>query len=142
MSDQIITGACLAGQGIYIGQKVARTARNIRFDTYYSAKTIEGLGAGSAWIFSGLVLAAYTGWDYRKLKRNEITEEQFYHNIRTNTASTIGSVIGCTIGIAIGVPIGEYCYNNIGAIFGAVAGGLTGAVFGEATGLRIEDSLE
>lgn len=134
-----MTGAFLSCDGINIADKVARTARNVRFDTYYSVNTIGDLGTSGCWLFSGIILAARTGYDYRRLGRNEITEGEFYQNMRTNTASTIGSVIGCTIGIAIGVPIGQYIYHSIGAVVGAVTFGLTGGYLGESSALSLEN---
>lgn len=134
-----MNGAVLSYDGINIADKVARTARNVKFDTYYSVNTIGDLGSSGCWLFSGIILAARTGYDYRRMGRNEITEGEFYHNMRTNTAGTVGSVIGCTIGIAIGVPIGQYIYNSIGAVIGAVSFGLTGGIIGESTGISLEN---
>ena len=61
-------------------------------------------------MFQGLILAAKTGMDYRRLKAGEITNADFNRNIRQNTAAGIGSVVGGAAGIALGVPLGYYFY--------------------------------
>ena len=63
----------MAFSGINIADKVARTTHRLPFDTYTCVSKVgKGLSSVGTWVFAGIVLAARTGLDYRKLKANEI----------------------------------------------------------------------
>ena len=103
-------------------------------------KLDTGLISSSTWVIAGIVLAAKTGLDYRKLRNNEIEEEKFNENLRQNTASTLGSTIGSIAGIAIGVPLGAFV--GIGALIGAAVMGVSGGIYGSSAMLTAEEALE
>ena len=100
------------------------------------------MASKSTWVFAGIILAARTGLDYRRLRADEITTAEFNHNLRSNTAGTIGSVIGGTAGMFIGLPLGAYIYNEIGAIVVATLLGVTGGLIGENVMVSAEERLE
>lgn len=104
-------------------------------------KIDSGLTSAGTWVFAGIILAAKTGLDYRRLKNNEIDESEFKQNFRQNAAGTVGSVIGGAVGMTIGIPVGAYLYNSVGAIVGAAVFGVTGSIIGENVMMSAEEKL-
>ena len=143
LSEQMMTGGGIAFQGINIADKVARTTHRVHFDTFACVKKIDsGMTSAGAWVFAGIVLAARTGLDYRRLKNNEIDQNEFNKNLRQNTAGTIGSVLGGAAGVAIGLPLGAYLYKGLGAIICGGIFGVTGGMLGESLMQTAEEQLD
>lgn len=138
----MMNGGGIAFQGINIADKVARTTHRVHFDTFACVNKVDsGLSSAGTWVFAGIVLAAKTGLDYRRLQRNEIDKTEFNKNLRQNTAGTVGSVIGGAAGMALGIPVGAYLYNELGAIIGAAIFGVCGSMLGENVMMSAEEKL-
>ena len=139
----MMTGGGIAFTGINIADKVARTTHRVHFDTFACVKKVDsGMTSAGTWVFAGIVLAARTGLDYQRLKRQEIDQSEFNKNLRQNTAGTIGSVIGGAAGVALGIPVGAYLYKEIGAIIGAAVFGVAGGMIGESVMQTAEEQLD
>ena len=132
-----------AADAAEIGMSTAHTINKVGIKAFHGTKQFKAnAGAGAAWVFQGLILAAKTGMDYRRLKAGEITSAQFNRNVRQNTAAGIGSVLGGAAGIALGVPVGYYAYEKIGSVVGAVIFGIIGSEIGEYVFESVEEQLE
>ena len=79
----MISAGFLATDAADIGISTAQTINKVGIKAFHSTKQFKaGASAGAAWVFQGLILAAKTGMDYRKLKAGEITTADFNRNIR------------------------------------------------------------
>lgn len=83
LSEQMMIGGGIAFTGINIADQVARTTRRVHFDTFACVRKVDpGLTSAGTWVFAGIVLAAKTGLDYRRLQKGEIEQNEFNKNFR------------------------------------------------------------
>lgn len=133
----------MALTGVSITESALRTTGRIRFDTNAIMGTFGSeLASAANWVSAGVILAAKTGLDYRRMQNGELAEAEFNRNLRANSAGTVGSVVGQLIGVAIGLPLGGYVADTVGAVVGAVALGVTGGVVMEQAFYNAEQALE
>jgi hypothetical protein len=143
ISESVMEGGLLTIDGIGIADQAARTVGHVNYSTFQVANKVDaGLSSAGTWVFAGIILAAKTGLDYRKLNNEEIDQAEFNNNLKVNTVATVGSVIGGTAGMAVGIPIGGFIADGIGAIVGAVVFGISGGLIGEKMMVSAEESLE
>ena len=142
LSQQLVMGGDMTLRGINIADIVIRTEQ-FGFQTW---GTFYALGntvtATLPWLTAGIVMTAKTGIDYRKLKRGEISQEQFNKNAKENGVRGVGAVIGGTGGMAAGFAIGSAIFPGIGSIIGAIAGGLGGSYAGEEYAHKAHEAIE
>eukprot|EP00351_Strombidinopsis_sp_SopsisLIS2011_P005475 CAMPEP_0116875616 /NCGR_PEP_ID=MMETSP0463-20121206/7651_1 /TAXON_ID=181622 /ORGANISM="Strombidinopsis sp, Strain SopsisLIS2011" /LENGTH=150 /DNA_ID=CAMNT_0004521585 /DNA_START=797 /DNA_END=1249 /DNA_ORIENTATION=- len=99
------------------------------------------------WMFTGVVLTAKTGLDYRSLKKGKIDKREFRKRLRTNTvtgvlglgAASIGATAGFTIGTVIIPGIGSAVGGVVGTLVGAISVGFIGKKYAEKGYSKIED---
>ena len=91
---------------------------------------LTGLTSSGQWATVGFVTAAKCGVDYRKMKKGELTKEQFGINAKKYTMMGAGSVIGSITGMAGGFAVGSLVFPGIGSIVGAVVGAIGGGIAG------------
>ena len=133
----------MAIDGINIAEKSICATQRLRFDTAASVNVLEeNLTSSTNWIFAGMILAARTGLDYRRMNTGQIDQIEFSRNLRSNSAGTVGSVLGSIAGMAIGIPLGGYLANTIGAVIGGVTLGISGGVAAERVFVTAEQALE
>lgn len=103
---------------------------------------LTGLTSTVQWATAGFVTAAKCGLDYRKMKKGELTKEQFDINVKKYTMMGAGSVIGSITGMAAGFAAGSLIFPGIGSIVGAVAGAIGGGIAGQKLSLKAFASIE
>ena len=142
LSEQLVMGGDMTLRGINIADTVIR-AEQFGFQTW---GTFYALGntvtATLPWLTAGIVLTAKTGIDYRKMKRGELTQEQFNKNAKENGVRGVGAVIGGTGGMAAGFAIGSVFFPGIGSLVGAIVGGLGGSYAGEEYAYKAQEAIE
>ena len=95
-----------------------------------------------AWTFVGLVYVAETGINYRRMKRGEITKEEFKKRVKQGAVGTVGGLACASAGAALGFVIGSALFPVVGSIVGVLLGGVLGGVAGKKLSLRLLTKIE
>lgn len=114
----------ISGISIFERASVA-TSMGLTNGTLYGLS--GSLGSEVSWIFAGIVLTAKVGLDYRRLKKGEITSEQFTYMTQKNGVGLAGSIIGGAGGMAAGFAVGSLVFPGVGSVIGALIGGYSGS---------------
>jgi len=87
-----------------------------------------GFSATAGIAFSGLILTAKTGLDYRKMKNGDITEKEMKKRVKLRSVKAAGGVLGGASGVTAGFVLGSIMIPIpvLGGIIGALAGGFGG----------------
>jgi len=80
------------------------------------------------WLFTGIVLTAKSGLDYRKFRKGKIDKREFRKRLRTNTVTGVLGLSAATIGATAGFTIGTVIIPGVGSAIGGVVGTLVGAI--------------
>jgi hypothetical protein len=89
------------------------------------------LTSGTSWLFAGIVYTAETGVNYKKLKRGQISKDEFWKRTKVRAAGTFGGIAGGTGGTVAGFTMGTMIFPGVGSVVGAVMGGFAGGVAGD-----------
>lgn len=95
-----------------------------------------------AWTFVGLVYVAETGINYRRMKRGEITKEEFKKRVKQGAVGTVGGLACASAGAALGFVIGSALFPVVGSIVGVLLGGVLGGIAGKKLSVRLLTKIE
>ena len=83
-----------------------------------------------AWAFVGVCFTAQATCDYRLMKQNKMTKEQFKQNMKVNAIKAGGGLVGSSAGAATGFLIGTAICPGVGSAIGTFGGAIAGGIFG------------
>ena len=95
-----------------------------------------------AWTFVGLVYVAETGINYRRMKRGEITKEEFKKRVKQGAVGTVGGLACASAGAALGFVIGSALFPVVGSVVGVLLGGVLGGIAGKKLSVRLLTKIE
>lgn len=95
-----------------------------------------------AWTFVGVVYIAETSINYRRMKRGEITKDEFKKRVRQGAVGTVGGLACASAGAALGFLIGSACFPVIGSVVGVLIGGVAGGLAGKSLSVRMLAKIE
>ena len=95
-----------------------------------------------AWTFVGLVYVAETGINYRRMKRGEISKDEFKKRVKQGAVGTVGGLAAASAGAALGFVIGSALFPVVGSIVGVLLGGVIGGVTGKKISVKLLTKIE
>ena len=84
-----------------------------------------------AWTFVGILYLTETIINYRKMKRGEITKQEFKNLTINGAVGTVGGLLGASLGAAGGFTVGSLVFPIVGSIAGTIIGGIAGGLTGK-----------
>jgi len=99
-----------------------------------------------AWSMMGVLYIAETTFNYRELRRGNITKEEFKKRQIIGALAKVSSILGTSIGSAAGFLVGSAIVPGIGSIVGVIVGGIASSFVLRAitanAARRVYDMLE
>ena len=83
-----------------------------------------------AWAFAGLLFAAQTTCDHRKVKQGKMTSDEFDQRLKKNAVGAGCGILGSSGGAATGFLIGSAIMPGIGTAIGTFTGAVLGGIIG------------
>jgi outer membrane lipoprotein SlyB len=103
---------------------------------------MENLKTFGYYMFQSVVFVAKTGIDYRKMKKGEISKDQFKRDTKIGFVAVGGGVAGATGGAAAGFAIGTAMFPGVGSAIGGFIGSIVGGVAGNVVSTKIYEEVE
>lgn len=130
LADKVLTGVFLTAKAGFLEMRGAGAVAAL---STHGMMTGVGLAGGAvagplAWTITGIFFLAQTGLNYRKLKRREITQEEFKKRAIIGGIASVSSIAGSSLGAAGGFLIGTAIFPGVGSIVGTIVGGIVGGL--------------
>jgi outer membrane lipoprotein SlyB len=110
--------------------------------TMSTAVASGAMASPVAWAFAGFIFAAQTGTDHQKVKKGEMTKDQFNQNLKVNAVKMGGGVLGSSGGALAGFLIGTAICPGVGTLIGTFAGAVSGGIAGNKIAQAMLEEIE
>ena len=108
----------------------------------------SGASAAAPGVFkialTGLVFAAQSGVEYRRLRKGRITKREFKKRMKRGVYVSSGNLVGGSAGMVVGFVVGQVLIPLpvVGGIIGTVVGGTIGGIAGMKVSVKVYERLE